>query len=102
MRKALLMLAPLQKRNYVVMEVRGNLIQEERKDFLAKFSAPHFKKSALVMVGEPTTEFRKRVQTLMLADKQAVSDRAFEVKKLEEKRKLELEKRQKAMAKAKK
>merc|ERR1712087_455392 len=102
MRKAIFTVAPLQKRNYVVMEVKSNLIAEERKEFLAQFSASHFKKVAAVMVGDPAIEFKKRCHELVLAEKQAASDRAFEQKKLEEKRKRELEKRQKQMAKAKK
>jgi len=101
-RKALHMVAPLQKRNYIVMEVRGNLVAEERKEFVSKFSTANFKTTAMVMVGDPTTEFKKRSQQLILSDKQAASDKAFEAKKMEAKRKAELEKRQKAMAKAKK
>merc|ERR1719203_2641208 len=102
MRRALYMIAPLQKRHYVVMEVRANLIKDERKEAVARFSASHFKKVACVMVGEPNLEFRKRSQHLMLASKQEAANKAFELKKLEEQRKKQIEKRQKEMLKAQK
>merc|ERR1712060_479824 len=65
-RKAVYSLAPLQCRSYVVMEVRGNLLKDERKALLDRFSASTFKAVACVIVGEPSAEFRKHNQKLML------------------------------------
>jgi len=101
-RKAVLAVAPLQGRNYVVMEVKGNLMKDDRKALLDKFSTSAFKKVAGVAVGEPTVEFKKYSQQLMLQQKQEVSDKQFNAKKLEEKRKKILAKKQKDQEKAKK
>merc|ERR1712190_689622 len=80
------MIAPLQQRNYVVMEVKSNLNKEERKNLLAKFPSKTFRKVAQVQVGEPNLEFKKKVQELTLQKKQSISDAAFRQKKAEEKR----------------
>mmetsp|Transcript_90704 Transcript_90704/g.290750 ORF Transcript_90704/g.290750 Transcript_90704/m.290750 type:complete len:856 (-) Transcript_90704:113-2680(-) len=85
-RKALFSIAPLQSRNYIVMEVRGNLMKDTRKELLSKFEMPGFKKTALVVVGEPTADFKKKTAEYTLKAKQEASDRAFKVKKMEEKR----------------
>merc|ERR1711920_133258 len=45
-------IAPLQGRNYVVMEVKGNLIKESREGMLKKFSGECFKRVAHVQLGE--------------------------------------------------
>merc|ERR1712187_406518 len=79
---------------------RGSLLSEERKDMLKRFSAPHFKKVAVVLVGEPKKDYKERVMALMLKDKQAASDMEFKAKKLDEQRKKLIEKRQKEHAKA--
>ena len=44
--RAMLVIAALQKRNYAIMEVRGNRIKEVRVGVRAKFPAAHFKKVA--------------------------------------------------------
>merc|ERR1712217_119436 len=96
-RKAVYYIAPLQGRNYIVMEVKGNLMKDERKPLLERFSASTFKKTACVVVGEPPVEFKKYSQKLILQQKQEASDKQFQVKKLEEKRKKLLEKKQKEL-----
>merc|ERR1712151_677019 len=90
MRQAIFMVAAIQKRHYVIMEVKSNLIKEERQELLARFTGSHFKKSAFVLVGDPNIDFKKRSHQLILNDKQAMSDKAFELKKIEEKRKKEI------------
>merc|ERR1712217_611306 len=94
-RKAVYSIAPLQGRNYIVMEVKGNLMKDERKPLLERFSASTFKKTACVVVGEPPVEFKKYSQKLILQQKQEASDKQFQAKKLEENRKKMLEKMQK-------
>jgi len=79
--------APLQNRNYVIMEVRGNLIKEEREALLARFSSAVFRKVAQVQLGEPTLEFKKAVQVATLKTKQDLSDVEFGRKKAAEKAK---------------
>merc|ERR1712039_852368 len=98
-RKAVYSVAALQGRNYIVMEVKGNLMKDERKPLLDRFSASTFKKTACVVVGEPPVEFKKYSQKLILEQKQEASDKQFQAKKLEEKRKKMVEKQQKQLEK---
>merc|ERR1712194_692488 len=102
MRRAVYMVAPMQQRNYVVMEVRGNLLKSEREELAKRFDRPHFKRVAKVLLGEPDKAFTKKTHELLLQDKQAASDKTFQAQKLEEKRKKQFERRQKELAKAKK
>merc|ERR1712232_1069873 len=53
------------------MELKLNLAQETRSESLARFSKPHFQKVARVCVGEPSKEYREKIQAMMLADKEA-------------------------------
>eukprot|EP00449_Zooxanthella_nutricula_P044184 CAMPEP_0198608606 /NCGR_PEP_ID=MMETSP1462-20131121/155978_1 /TAXON_ID=1333877 /ORGANISM="Brandtodinium nutriculum, Strain RCC3387" /LENGTH=1011 /DNA_ID=CAMNT_0044340411 /DNA_START=236 /DNA_END=3272 /DNA_ORIENTATION=- len=101
-RRAVYSIAPLQSRHYVVMEVRGNLIKDERQALVKRFSDGAFKIHAHVAVGTPTQDFKDLVQRLTLKQKQESSDRAFQLKKMEEKRKWQLAKAQFHAAKAKK
>lgn len=100
-RRMISALAALQPRNYVVMEIQGNLMKEERTPSLSRFYDSSFKKVANVVLGEPSAEYKKKVQQLLLADKQATSDAQFKLKKAEEARKLLQEKQKKALQKAK-
>lgn len=93
-RRILQAIAPLQPRNFVCMEVLGNLIKDERKALLARFSSPMFKKTGYVVVGEPNSEFKKRTNEVLLKQKQEASDAEFKAKKAEEKKK-KLEEKQK-------
>merc|ERR1712060_952160 len=87
-------LAPLQARNIVVMEIKGNLLKDERTSLISKFSSTGFKKIAQVNVGEPTIEYKKRVQDLMLAAKQKISDEKFHHELAQEKANKKKEKEQ--------
>merc|ERR1712136_317644 len=84
-RRVLQAVAPLQQRHYVVMEVKSNWLKEERAALLARFEA--FKKVAVVIVGEPTLEFKKHTQRLNLKQKQEASNAEFRAKQAEEKKK---------------
>jgi len=94
--------APMQQRDFVVMELRGNLIKEERDGYVTKFPSAFFRRTACVVIGEPTPEFRRHSFALILKDKQEKSDTAFKVQQAEAKRKRLAEKRQKEAEKAKK
>lgn len=100
-RRVLRVMAPLQQRNYVVMEVKGNLTKEERMETVGRFTPPHFKRVAAVLVGEPTKDFKQRAQELVLHAKQQASDAEFRTKKAEEQQKRAIEKRQKELEKTK-
>jgi len=101
-KRILQMVAPLQNRNYIVMEVRGNLTKEERKDAVLKWCGGSFKRVALALVGEPSAAFKKRSQEIILKQKEYAAGAAHRVKLEELRRKRLLEKRQKELEKAKK
>merc|ERR1711920_1114527 len=94
-------LAPIQPRNYIMMEVKGNLLSDSRAALLQKFPSDTFKKVAHVQLGEPSLEFKKKTQEVTLKAKQEQSDKEFKWKKEQEKREKEAEKKRKAVEKAK-
>merc|ERR1712113_721887 len=95
-------IASIVPRNYVIMEVKSNLIESERKEVLKRFSAPHFKKVAHVVMGEPSAEFKSMELEKMLVEKQEKADKDWKVKKAEKERKKQIAERQKQLAEAKK
>jgi len=97
-RRILRSIAPAQKRNFVLMEVKSNLLPAERKELLSRFSG--FKKTAQVMVGDPVTEFKKKIQELILRDKQEKSDAEFKQKQAEEVRKYQAQLKEKELERA--
>merc|ERR1711920_627830 len=60
---------PVQKRNYVAMEVKNGLSADERKKMLAKFDSDCYKKVAVVVMGEPPAAFKAKTQEALLAEK---------------------------------
>merc|ERR1712217_111438 len=100
-RKALMMIAPLVPRHYVVMEVKQNLVAADRKAMLKRFNLPHFNKVAKVMMGEPKSDYKERVHARVLKDKQQKADAEWRKQKAEKERKKEAAKKEKE-AKAKK
>jgi len=71
-RKALVSIAPALKRSYVVGEMKANLVGVDRTEVLKRFPSHRFKKTSIVIVGEPTKEYVNRVQSALLADKAAL------------------------------
>ncbi|CAE7539801.1 Hnrnpu, partial [Symbiodinium natans] len=84
-------MAPMVPRNYLVMEVKSNLVKEERLELLQRFSSPHFKKTALVVMGEPSEEFKQRSWNRLLAEKQSKVDAEWKAKKAAAQRQRELQ-----------
>merc|ERR1712183_797358 len=60
---------PVQRRNYVAMRLKNNLIPEERKRMLAQFDPAVFKRVAVIVMGEPTMQFKTQVYAAMLDEK---------------------------------
>merc|ERR1712151_282539 len=87
--------APLVPRHYVVMEVKSNLVEAERKANAKKFPSRHFKKVAFVVMGEPTTAHKEMVKKKLLSLKQTKLDLTFKAKKLEKERKKIIAQKQK-------
>mmetsp|Transcript_109157 Transcript_109157/g.204746 ORF Transcript_109157/g.204746 Transcript_109157/m.204746 type:complete len:858 (-) Transcript_109157:335-2908(-) len=100
-RKVINSIAPLVPRNYLVMEVKSNLLPDERKAILSRFNYPQYKKIAHVVMGEPDDKFKEKTWEKLLSDKQKSSDIKFKAQKAEEKRKKVMEKRKKELDKAK-
>lgn len=97
-RRVLASVVATQPRNYIVMEVKGNLTAEERKVLVQRFSAPHYRRIAEVVIGEPPATYKKWVQSQILKDRQEQLTQEWsarkaekEKKKAEEARKAELE-----------
>jgi len=96
------MAATVQQRDFVVMEVRSNLLKQERVEALQRFKLPYFRRVGWVMMGEPCAEYKEYVRQQRLADKQAKSDAEFKSRKQERARKRIIEARQKQVEKARK
>merc|ERR1719382_393264 len=74
------------KRSFVVPELKSNLLAAERKAALQNWGAG-FKKKCVVLMGEPSEEYKLKIQSLMLKEKQAKADAEKKKKTLEEERK---------------
>lgn len=97
-RKILQIVAPLVPRNYVVMEVKENLVQGDRISALKRFSNPAYKKIANVVMGEPSDAYKKIVHARILKEKKDKAETEWKAKKQERDRKKQLEARQKQLA----
>eukprot|EP00929_Paragymnodinium_shiwhaense_P089618 TRINITY_DN4977_c0_g1_i13.p1 TRINITY_DN4977_c0_g1~~TRINITY_DN4977_c0_g1_i13.p1 ORF type:complete len:843 (+),score=339.05 TRINITY_DN4977_c0_g1_i13:81-2609(+) len=100
-RSVLTAIAPCLQRNLVIAEVRGNLVADDRQAMLASYAAPHFKKNAMVFLGEPSKEYVSFVHDLMLSEKKQASDKKKEAKTKELERKRLLEEKKKKAEEAK-
>merc|ERR1712048_164588 len=66
--------APMAKRNFIVAELKANLVGADRKKTISFFKASHFKKSAVVFMGKPSAGYKAMVQKKLLKSKQAKAD----------------------------
>jgi hypothetical protein len=101
-KKLLMEVAAMQPRNFVIMEVKGNLTKEERAAALAKFKGSVFKTVAEVIVSEPPSSFKRIVQAKTLKKKQDEADREHKKAMAQEKHQWQVRKRTKDMEKAQK
>jgi len=100
--KNLLMeVAVMSPRNFVVMEVRGNLLKDERDKAVAKFKNGPFKTVAEVIVSEPPPSFKKIVHAKALKAKQDAAEKVHRAAYLKEKGEWAKNKREKDQKKAK-
>jgi len=86
-----------QPRNYIIMEVKGNLVPADRAVNIKKFASSTYKKVAKVVVGEPDEDFKKSVQAELLKEKQAAEEMAWKIKQAEAERKKVIEAQMKEM-----
>mmetsp|Transcript_31905 Transcript_31905/g.94860 ORF Transcript_31905/g.94860 Transcript_31905/m.94860 type:complete len:882 (-) Transcript_31905:62-2707(-) len=96
------MAASVQKRHFVVAEIKGNLTKQDRLDSAKRFFLPHFNKVAQVMVGTPSDDFKQFVYDQKLKEKQEKSNAEFVVEQAKKKNARFLELRQKQVEKARK
>jgi len=90
----------IQRRNFVVMEVKGNLTKDERCEALSKITMAHFRKVAKVLIGEPDADFKEKVWDLVLREKQRRIDEQWAKTRDADKQKRALEKAKKKAEKA--
>eukprot|EP00930_Biecheleria_cincta_P097596 TRINITY_DN892_c0_g2_i1.p1 TRINITY_DN892_c0_g2~~TRINITY_DN892_c0_g2_i1.p1 ORF type:complete len:869 (-),score=256.49 TRINITY_DN892_c0_g2_i1:48-2276(-) len=90
-RKVITSVAPLLGRNYIVPELRANLLPSERQKNLKHFVAKDFERKAVVVMGQPTASYKQRVQELLVAAKKEKARAEKEKKAREEERKRLLE-----------
>jgi len=91
--------APATERNFAVMAVKGNLVAEDRKAALERFTGTGFTKVAKVIMGASSAEYKAWIQEQMLASKRLKAEAEARKKKAElARKKLEEERRKKAEA----
>merc|ERR1711871_1515322 len=96
-------LATRLRRNFVIGELQQNLVAEDRKRILSQFPDSIFKKSAVVLVGEPPATWTAQVQASILADKEAKRQKQIAAKRAEfERKQAQKEKQKKWMEEQKK
>merc|ERR1712087_425816 len=86
-RRIIKALAPALERNFVVMEVKKNLLPEERKKALASFPETLFKRICQARMGEPDDDFKAGVQDQILAKKKGKAEAEAKKKRAEAARK---------------
>jgi len=91
-RRVLNAVVATQPRNYVVMEVKANLVPSERGELMKKFNTPMYKKVAQVTMGEPAADFKKTILDELLKQKQDSVELAWKSRKAEKEREREREK----------
>merc|ERR1712032_591272 len=86
-RKMIESVVSLFPRNYLVMEVKENLLEGSRTEVLQRFSAPCYRKVAQVIMGEPSQEWKQRTKDAVLKVKQDKANAEFEARRKEKERK---------------
>jgi len=74
-------------RNFIIAEVKSNLLAEERQKALERFPSHLYKKSVHVVMGEPSSEYKVWVQEATLKEKQQKAEAEAKRKKAEAARK---------------
>merc|ERR1712187_403977 len=101
-RKIIKTFSRMAKRNMVVAELKSNLVSDDRKKSVSSFSAPHFKRKAVVLMGTPSKEYITMVHNKLLDSKKAKAEAERKKKAAEETRKRMLEEKKKKAEEAKK
>lgn len=95
--RLLMDIAPTLRRNYVIMEMKDNLVASQRAQTLKHFG--NFDKVATVVMGEPNAEYKALVQDLLLTEKKKKAEADRKKKAVEaERKRLAAERQKKAEA----
>jgi len=100
-KRTLITAAATQRRDIVIMEVRGNLMKTDRMLALRPFKMPHFRRLAWVMAGQPMGDYRDHCLQVKLKEKQEKANAEFASKKADRDRKRYLEMQKRKVEKAK-
>merc|ERR1712048_1133955 len=95
LRRAFNSMASAVPRHYVVMEVKSNLVESDRKATLKRFPTSKFKRIAQVVMGKPSAEFKAKVHAKMLETKKTRVIQEWKKQKAEKERKKAVAKRAK-------
>lgn len=95
MQRVMGIIAPMQQRNYVIAELKSNLVAAERAQVLERFPGTDFSKKAVVVVGEPKADYKAHVQDLMLKEKVSKAEAEKRRKAQDAERNKQLEERRK-------
>lgn len=102
-RRVLNSVVATQPRNYVVMEVKANLVPADRAELMKRFNFPFYKKIAHVVMGDPPEEYKaKEVLEPMLKEKQDRAEKDWKNRKAEREKKKLFELQQKKLEEARK
>ncbi|CAE6972650.1 Hnrnpu [Symbiodinium natans] len=101
-RRVLQNVSPCLNRSYVIGELKANLIAGDREATLSRFNSQDFARKAVVVMGEPTAEYKARVQSLILAEKKSKAEQEQKRKAQAEERKRMLELKRKKAEEARK
>lgn len=101
-RRVLANISPALNRSYIIGELKGNLVAADRQATLGRFNPQDFSRKSVVVMGEPTQEYKSRVQSLILAEKKQKAEQEQKRKAQAEERKRMLELKRKKAEEAKK
>jgi len=102
-RKILATVAPILHRNYIVPELKSNLMVGDREKVLKAFMSNDFERKAVVVMGEPSASSKQHVQAMLIKEKKDKIEaekqkkaKAEELKKAIEQKKAKAEELRKA------
>eukprot|EP00437_Effrenium_voratum_P003273 CAMPEP_0181419836 /NCGR_PEP_ID=MMETSP1110-20121109/12278_1 /TAXON_ID=174948 /ORGANISM="Symbiodinium sp., Strain CCMP421" /LENGTH=923 /DNA_ID=CAMNT_0023542863 /DNA_START=46 /DNA_END=2815 /DNA_ORIENTATION=- len=81
--KVLKAFATVLPRNFIIAEVKNNLLADERQRTLARFPSHCYTKEVRVLVGEPAADYKTFIQQVMLKDKKEKAEAEAKRKKAE-------------------
>eukprot|EP00930_Biecheleria_cincta_P011308 TRINITY_DN113_c0_g2_i2.p1 TRINITY_DN113_c0_g2~~TRINITY_DN113_c0_g2_i2.p1 ORF type:complete len:876 (-),score=241.20 TRINITY_DN113_c0_g2_i2:533-3061(-) len=99
--KVIAAVAPTLRMNFVVPELQKNLVKSDREDALNRFGAADFHRKAIVLMGEPSNDYKAWIQAKLLDEKKAKAE-VEKKKKAAEKERLRLAEQRKKDAEARK